>query len=162
MKSNGPESRFVKADRLIEENKIQEASALLEELIVSHPGFGRAYNHLAFIYETKLKDYVKAEELYKQAMELSPEYPAVYLNYAILLSTLERFEEKKVILDKAITIPGINKSKVFNEYGILHEMGGEYEQAIYYYKAAIQKAYSEKDIEAYKGNISRVEQKMDV
>ncbi|MCB9235430.1 MAG: tetratricopeptide repeat protein [Bacteroidia bacterium] len=162
MNSNGPESLFVQADRLIEENKSQEAMAILQEILHEHPGFGRAYNHLAFIYETKLRDYVRAEENYRKCLELSPDYPAVYLNYAILLSGQERFDEVKVLLEKAMDVPGMNKSKVYNEYGIMHEMGGDLEQAIYYYKAAIQKAFSEKEIEAYQNNISRVRKKMEV
>jgi hypothetical protein len=57
-------------------------------------------------------------------------YPAVYYNYAVLLSTLRRHDNLKVLLDKAITIPGITLSTIDNEYAILFEQQSNLDLAI--------------------------------
>jgi hypothetical protein len=45
---------FLRADDLIRDNKISEALKLLESIILEDPGFGKAHNHIGWIYETKL------------------------------------------------------------------------------------------------------------
>ena len=49
------EEKFLKADRLISENKISEAAHLLEEILHEAPDLGKAHNHLGWLYETKFK-----------------------------------------------------------------------------------------------------------
>ena len=61
-------------------------------------------------------------------------YPSVYYNYAILLSTLGKWEELKSLLDTAMNIPGITKSTIYNEYAIMYEQQGELDKAIEHYK----------------------------
>ena len=87
------EDLFLEADRLISEQKIGEAFSKLESITQEMPTFGKAYNHIGWIYETKYKDYPNAEKYYKLAIENSPEYLAAYYNYAIVLSTLKKWDE---------------------------------------------------------------------
>lgn len=154
-----PEAMFYEADLLIEQGKVNEAASLLHELLEKYPSFGRACNHLGYIYETKYRDFAKAEYYYKRCLELSPEYPAAYLNYSIFLSNLEQFDELKKVLDKALSCPGINKGKVWSEYGIMYEIQGNFDQAIDAFKQAIRYSFAESDIEKYKNAIQRVRDK---
>ena len=59
---------FFEADALIAQGKITEAISTLEAILVEDASFGKAYNHLGWIYETKFKDYAKAEEFYKKCL----------------------------------------------------------------------------------------------
>ncbi|MEZ4874538.1 MAG: hypothetical protein R2793_03580 [Flavobacteriaceae bacterium] len=113
-----------------------EATNKLEKIISIDPNFGKAYNHMGYLYEVKFKDYEKGETLYKLCLEKSPVYPAVYYNYSILLSTLGKWEDLKELLDQAMNIPGITKSTIYNEYAIMYEQMGDLDKAIENYRQA--------------------------
>ncbi len=147
------------ADQLIKDNKIEEAVAILESIIRDNPTFGKAHNHLGFIYETKIKNYTKAEEHYKLAYQHSPDYCAIYYNYAILLSNLKRFDELKALLTKAETVVGINKSTINNEWAILHESEGNIDLAIEHYKKVIASTFDNKTLEIAISSVERCNRK---
>lgn len=153
---DGPEAMFYEADLMIERGKITEATRLLMELIEKFPAFGRAYNHLGYIYETKFRDITRAEAYYKKALELAPDYPGAYLNFSILLSNQERWDDLKQLLTKALSCPGIHKGKIHSEFGIMHEIRGEFDAAVESFKAAIRYSFTEAEVETYKAAIRRV------
>ncbi|MCS6821745.1 MAG: hypothetical protein NZ551_07735 [Microscillaceae bacterium] len=153
---------FFKADNEIKDGLIVEAFDTLTYIIERDTEYGKAYNHLGWIYETKYKDYKKAEECYKLALKYAPEYTAVYLNYAIVLSTLEKFEELEQLLAKALQVPGINKSKIYNEYGIMYEMQQKFDKAIEYYKKSIAFSLNNDDMRIAQESIQRCQTKMDI
>ncbi|MCX7943910.1 MAG: hypothetical protein N2746_05315 [Deltaproteobacteria bacterium] len=153
---------FFDADEKIKNGKIVEARDILIDLITKSPEYGRAYNHLGWLYETKFKDFVVAESYYKKALELVPNYPATYINYSIFLSNLGRFDELEELLNRAISVPGISKDRVYNEFGIMYELKGEFLKAIEYYKKAIYASLSEKDINLYREAIDRCNLKKEI
>lgn len=150
---------FYRADNEIKDGLIGEAIDTLTHIIRQDAQFGKAYNHLGWIYETKEKDYQKAEECYRLALKYAPEYTPVYLNYAILLSTLKRYTELEEHLDRSLTVPGINESKIWNEKGIMYELQGRYGQAIEAYKKSIQLSLANDDIERFESSILRCKKK---
>ena len=154
-----PEEYFFEADRRINADQVNEAFSLLRELTSRFPDYGRAYNHLGFLYETKYRDPAKAEDCYKRCLELSPDYPALFLNYAILLNNQNRWDDLESLLEQALQVPGINKAKVHNEYAIMREVQGNFDSAIAKYRQAIQFSFADSDIAAYEASIKRVEQK---
>ena len=85
------EELFIQADRLLGENATLEAVEKLSQILKRNPRFGKAYNHLGWVYETKYKNSQRAEEYYKAAIAYAPNYNAVYLNYCYLLSNAARF-----------------------------------------------------------------------
>lgn len=146
---------FFEADNLIKDNLIGDAHAKLMTIVQRNPRYGRAYNHLGWLFETKYKDLNKAEEYYQKALENSPEYIPIYLNYAICLSTMGKFDKLKKFLDDALLVPGVNKSQLNNEYGIMYEMQGDFEKAISYYQTAINQSLNNNDIGIYQESIDR-------
>jgi tetratricopeptide (TPR) repeat protein len=156
------EELFAQADRLLNEGVIIEAVEKLSQIVKRNPRFGKAYNHLGWLYETKYKNYARAEEYYKAAIQYAPHYNASYLNYAYFLSNLGRFDELKAHLDRVAQIPGIAKDTVANEYAIMYEMQGNLQQAMdYYQKAAIVTLDSAK-LDKYKEGIDRCRKKLDI
>lgn len=156
------EELFAQADRLLNEGVIMEAVEKLSQIVKRNPRFGKAYNHLGWLYETKYKNYARAEEYYKAAMQYAPHYNASYLNYAYFLSNLGRFDELKTHLDRVAQIPGIAKDTVANEYAIMYEMQGNLQQAMdYYQKAAIVTLDSTK-LDKYKEGIDRCRKKLEI
>lgn len=156
------EKLFVEADQDIKDGLIAEAFDKLVYIIEQETEYGKAYNHLGWIYETKYKNYAKAEECYRLSLKYAPDYSAVYLNYAILLSTLERFDELKDHLEGALKVRGVNKSKIWNEYGIMKELQGSYTEAINAYKKSIQYSLVNDDIDRYQKSIDRCKRKDEI
>jgi len=153
---------FFQADNDIKDGLITEAFDKLQYILEQDTEYGRAYNHLGWIYETKYKNYPKAEECYRLALKYAPDYIAVYLNFAILLSTLEKWDELVKVLDAALQVQGINKPKIWNEYGIMYEMKGEFDQAIEAYKKSIQTSLINEDIDRYQESIDRCKKKAEL
>jgi tetratricopeptide (TPR) repeat protein len=153
------EEKFLLADRLINENQLKEAAQLLDEILAEAPDFGKAHNHMGWLHETKFKNYAKAEEHYRLALKFSPEYPAAYYNSAYLLSSLRKFDELENLLNQAIKVPGINYATIYNEFALLREMQGKWDDAIYYYKLYIQNSFDGKSIDTAADAIKRCERK---
>lgn len=154
------EELFNQADLDIKDGYYESAFKRLEEILVEDPLFGKAYNHMGWMYETKLKDYRKAEEFYKKALETAPDYHPVYTNYSILLSTLGKYDELKLLLDRALTVPSIDKANVFNEYGIMYEQMKEYNKAIEYYKQCAELTLSKDTLNRAMESIERCRLKL--
>jgi tetratricopeptide (TPR) repeat protein len=132
---------------------------MLEDILAEAPDFGKAHNHLGWLYETKFKNFSRAEEHYKLAIKFSPDYPAAYYNYCYCLSTLRKFDELERVLEAAIKVPGINYATIYNEYGLLREIQGKLDDAIHYFKLHIQNSFDSKSIETATESIRRCERK---
>jgi tetratricopeptide (TPR) repeat protein len=149
------EDLFYQADLDIKDGYFTEAVKKLEEILHQDPDFGKAYNHLGWLHETQFRNLEKAEDFYKLAVAKSPTYPAAYYNYAILLSTLERFDDLDNLLKKALEVKGIEKAKIYNEYGIMFEQIGEYEKAIRFYTDAAKSTLNKDMLNTAKDSIER-------
>jgi len=153
---------FFEADQLIKDQRISDAIIKLNEILAEAPDYGRAHNHLGWIYETKYKEYNKAYEHYRLALKFSPEYVSVYYNYAILLSTMRKFDELEKLLEQAIKVPGINFATIYNEYAIMYEGQGKLDDAIHHYKLYAQNLYDTKLIEGAVESINRCKRKKEI
>lgn len=156
------EEMFANADRLLNEGVLREAVEVLSQIIKRNPHFGKAYNHLGWVFETRYKNAEKAEEYYKAAMKFSPNYNASYLNYCYLLSNQQRFDELKEHLDRLSERQGIAKDTIENEYAVMYEMRGELEKASDHYRRAAMITLDTAKLSKYKEAIERCRQKLDL
>ena len=153
---------FAQADKLLNDGVITEAVEKLSQILRRNPRFGKAYNHLGWVYETKYKNLERAEEYYKAAMQFAPHYNASYLNYSYFLSNLGRFDELKAHLDRVSNIPGIAKDTIANEYAIMNEMQGNLQEAIDFYQKAAIVTLDITKLDKYKESIERCRRKMEI
>lgn len=156
------EELFADADKLLNEGVVMEAVEKLSQILKRNPRFGKAYNHLGWVYETKYKNTARAEEYYKAAMQYAPNYNAAFLNYSYFLSNLGRFEELKTHLDKISALEGIAKDTVYNEYAIMYEMQGNSQTAIDFYQKAALVTLDTLKLDKYKDSIERCRKKLDI
>lgn len=156
------EEMLASANTDIKNNLYEKAENTLEEMIKLDPNFGKTYNHLGYLYEAKFKQYEKGETLYKLCLEKSPMYPAIYYNYAVLLSTLQKWDELKEVLDVAVNIPGVTKSSVYNEYAIMYESQGKLDLAIENYRNAGLNTLDQATLDRAKASIARCKSKKDL
>lgn len=151
--------RFMHADEIIKDNRISDAVKELQQIVREDPTFGRAYNHLGWIYHNKYQDLKNAEECYKLSLMHSPDYPPIYYNYAVLLSSTKAFDELKKLLGKALDFDGINLATIHNEYGIMHETEGNYSKAIESYNESIKNLFDVGQIDQRLASIERCKRK---
>lgn len=156
------ESKFRYADQLIADNELEEAKALLFSIIEEEPRFGKAYNHIGWLYETKEKRFREAEELYKKAMEFTPDYPAPYINYLYLLNTELRGKEAEEHILKAKNVVGINKISLWTEWAYMLEYTGRFEEAIEKYKEIVPMQNNIEKLDQLKSDIERVRKKSEM
>lgn len=159
LKKERLEAEFREVDQLIKVQEFITAKELLFRIIEEDPAFGKAYNHLAWIYETQEKRPREAEEYYKKAIELSPDYPASYLNYLYLLNTEMRGAEAEALLEKAKDIKGINSITLLNEWAYMLEYTGRFEEAIEKYRELIPRENDMNRMDKIKTDIERCRKK---
>lgn len=153
------EEYFLKVDQLFMEGDFPEGKEVLEEILSIEPDYGRAHNHLGWLYYAKFDDYIRAEYHLKLAIKYSPEYPNAWVNYVYLLNEINDTEKLLKVIPKALKVEGINKSTMFNELGRSCEINGFYDEAIKDYKLALKHCMSNNDIEIIESNINRAKKK---
>jgi tetratricopeptide (TPR) repeat protein len=154
------EEYFLKVEVLLGEGEFANGKKLLEEILDIEPGYGRAHNHLGWIYYAKFDDYRKAEYHYRLSIKFAPEYPAGYINMSFLLVELKRYEDARSNAYVALEVPAINRSVIYNELGRIEEMLGNYKMAIHNYNEAIRLTMHSNETVAYNANFERAKAKM--
>jgi tetratricopeptide (TPR) repeat protein len=94
-----PDIRIRKARLLLQGNHYPEALQTLDETILTNPDVFEGY-HLKFSVLMQLKQYDKAEEVLKTAMELFPKDPGFAVDKVSLLTELKKFDEAFAVLDQ--------------------------------------------------------------
>ena len=155
------DSEFDRADDLIAQDLIEEGKAVLNSILEEDPKYGKAHNHLGWIYKTKENNGKLAENHYKMAIEFSPEYGASYINYAYLLSEEKRYPELEQILKTAETIENVNKSNLSREWAYFFEDTRQFHKAIEKYKEYALSLYDNNLIDKAKESILRCKQKLE-
>lgn len=157
------ENQFIKADSLISDGNIADGKELLEEILSQYPDFGKAHNHLGWIYYNKLSNYDKGIYHYKLAMKFEPKYPAPYLNYTYLLIDIGRYEEAKQHIKFTMqTLENFDAPSFNSELGRMAEYEGQYIAAYNYYKLAQKNALNPNFIDNMNTNMKRVKDKMSI
>ncbi len=121
-------------DKLTLQN-CEEALVLVQKQLQSGKDLHLAFNQLGAIYGI-LKQYAKAEEYFKQAISLKPNFAAPYLNLGIIYNTQTEYVKSAEYFEKALQMDD-NNSNVHYNYAIALQENGEINKAIEYYKTAI-------------------------
>jgi tetratricopeptide (TPR) repeat protein len=156
------ETMLAQAALLIKEKQSQESVELLLKILKLNPQFGKAYNHLGYIYEKDFTDYANAEECYKKSMQYEPTYSPPYTHYARLLSTCKRFDELKAHLDIALKIPTVPDEEIYFEYALMYEAQQNPEAAMNYYVKAAMMTLDTKRVTYVQESIDRCKAKLEL
>ena len=157
------ENQFIKADGLISDGNIAEAKEILEDILSQYPDFGKAHNHLGWIYYNKLSNYDKGIYHYKLAMKFDPKYPAPYLNYTYLLVDIGKYDEAKKHIEFSFsTLENIDNASFNCELGRIAEFEDDYVSSYKFYTKAKKCAMNPQFIENMDSNNRRVYDKMSI
>jgi tetratricopeptide (TPR) repeat protein len=155
------ENLFLEVGKAIDDRDLAGAKELLEELLSIDPGYGRAHNHLGWIYETKIKDFDKAKRHYELALKFCNQtYPVVYVNYTYLLIEFGQLDQAEQIIEEGLSIEGADKATLIYQQGKIAEHRQNYVKAYKTYLKAQQMNFN-KDFHGVLANeIGRIQMKM--
>ncbi|HFK5553928.1 TPA: hypothetical protein ACGZ9Q_001986 [Elizabethkingia anophelis] len=156
------DAEFERADDLISQNLNEEAKAVLNNILLEDPKYGKAHNHLGWLLKNKENEVGAAEKHYKLAIEFTPQYGPSYLNYAYLLLEAKRYDDLQEILTNAESVEDVNKSDLAREWAYYYEDTRQYEKAIEKYKEYALTLYDNSYIERAKENIERCKMKIEI
>lgn len=150
---------LIGAEAILQRGNMKEAYLAFEQIKAQYPLFAPVHNHLAWYSAFYLSDYTRAEKEYHKAIKLDPNYPHTWFNYASMLVNLEQYSKAIKLLEQACGIATVNKARVYNELGRIHELTGCFDQAIECYRKAIQQVYSAGELDEYENDLKRCQHK---
>lgn len=153
------ERYILDAEKAFEEKNFMEGMRLLQEALLEDPNYGKAHNHMGWVYLFQLNDWVKAELHLNLALKYAPTFNAPYIHMSYLLFEKGKFDELKALLKKAEDMGIISRSFIYNEFGRMNETRGKLRKAVKDYKAAIRNSFNDAEINVYKDNIRRCRDK---
>lgn len=155
------ENLFLEVGKAIDERDISGAKDLLEEILTIDPGYGRAHNHLGWIYETKIKDFDRAKQHYSLAIKFCKgTYPVAYVNYGYLLIEFGHLEEAEIVIEEGLKVKGADKSTLHYQKGKIAEHRQQYKKTLAFYKQAQQLSFNKDFHSLLINEINRVKSKM--
>jgi len=156
------EDLYLESDQAIKNGVYVEAKNLLENILSEEPNYRLAHNSLGWIYRTQFDDYATAENHYLAAIRFCPEYPHAYWNYIFLLTDMERFDELEAMLYRCLKVAMINKAQIHSQFGLMHELQEQYQQAIGSYETAMRISVNDEKIDEYRKSIGRCQVKLEM
>jgi len=159
MKFQELEQFVLDAEKAFEQGFYLEGKAYLESALTEEPTYGKAHNHLGWLYLVRLDDIEKAERHLKLALKYSQTYSAPYIHLIGLLFETKRLEEHGYLIAEAMKVPGISKTFLYAEKGKAFEVKGKYTQAIKWYRKAIRWSMEESEITAVRNYMRRAKSK---
>jgi len=159
MKFQELEQYVLNAEKAFEQERYMEGKDYLESALAEEPTYGKAHNHLGWLYLFQLNDFEKAERHLNLALKYSPKYSAAYVHMIYLLFESKRLEEYENLIEAAMKVPGVRKSFLYSEKGKALEVKGKYTQAIKWYRKAIRWSMEEYEISTIRENMRRARSK---
>ncbi len=104
--------------------------------IKKYPQYAKSYNDVAIYYSSCQNDQEKALGYCKKAVELEPTKIEYLLNLSYRLRDLERYQEAIKVLQDALKLS--QNERVFTALGFIYYALKEYEQALVYYRKALE------------------------
>lgn len=156
------EEIYLEAEADIKNSNFVEAFKKYESILYEEPSNGPTLNSLGWLYKTQLEDYPKAESYYKASIKANPLYPHPYINYATLLTDMERFDDLLKLLESSLKIRTLDKSLVYSKYGFMEELRLNFSEAIRYYERAILCSLHDDKIKDYQQHIDRCNHKLGI
>ncbi len=157
---NNAEDLFFEADNLINENNILEAKDLLLRLLNEYPDYGRAHNHLGWLYSVKFNNHTKAKKHLELALKFSPDYQGVYANYVYLLLEMNQYKELIDFGFKCANNGVADAGTIHNKMAQAYELEGNLLEAYKYYRLAVKGAINNQFVEELYASIHRLKSKM--
>lgn len=130
------EEKYLQAIEELNWGELPKALQYFNEIIVFDPDYARAYFQLGNIFQIHFKDYKTAGYYYKRCIELDPDFQEVYKPYLKLVITLKMHKLVKQVAEKALRVPGVCESHIYECLGLYAEQQQNFAEAANYFKKA--------------------------
>ncbi len=134
-KTSDVQERFLAAVQAEEAEEKQEAIRLYEEIIEIDPEYAAAYINLGTIY-FHLRQYARAEVMYRRATAADPSYVLAYFDLGNVLDELQRFEESILAYQQAIALSPHYADAHYN-LALAYERKGQHRQALCHWQTYV-------------------------
>ncbi|WP_448700186.1 tetratricopeptide repeat protein [Mucilaginibacter sp. AW1-3] len=134
---------------------------LLNEILAEDPSFVRAHYQIGKLYYYDLHDYQSAGYHFKLCTDLEPAFPDVYFHYISLLLFLNMERQLNAVGQKAITVPGVNASAIYNLMGLCAEKNRKLKEAMAFYHEGLMLVTANDKKTEIEENISRIRFKVE-
>ena len=156
------EELYLEAEADIRSNNFLEAFQKYENILYDEPGFAPAHNSMGWIYKSQFENHDKAEIHFRAAIKSDPLYPHPYFHLAALLMDMDRYRELEEHLEHCMEVYSIEKSWVFDRFGMMNELHSDFVKAIDYYHQAIISTMNNDKIKEFQSDIERCKVKMGI
>ena len=125
---------FQKGFALHQQNKLQEAKVIYEQILVLEPNYFNALQFLGLIF-AQTNQFSKSVNFLSKALEIKPNDADCWTNYGNILQELKRFDEAITCYDKALCIKQdaeiyYNRGSALKKLKRFEESIASYDQAI--------------------------------
>jgi len=146
--------KFNEAVALHQNNLLEQAKVLYEEVLKLNPHHSDALHLLGLIF-LSYKDFETSLELINQSIALNSQYATAYANRGVVLQELQRYEEALESYNSAIALNPNHADTYFKRGNVLRRVR-RYEEALASYVQALRINPNHADILFHCGNILHV------
>ncbi|PTQ93589.1 hypothetical protein C8P68_10851 [Mucilaginibacter yixingensis] len=133
---------------------------LLNEIIDTDAKYARAHYLLGKVHYNNTGDYQSAGYHYQTCLELEPSFPDAYVPYLRLLLFLNKHTLAQNVSSKALQVPGVQHSHVYEIMGQLAEKNNNWVKAARLFREALLSADDKEQVDDVQEHIERIELKI--
>ncbi len=127
---------LLKAMELEDQGRYKESMNLFNEVIKLLPDSGSAYYNRGKL-KRKMENHQDAISDYLIAISKSPNFSMAYVALGVSYTFLNKLDSAKIYYLKCMKIDPLNEMAYYNYADILVNNDGNYQEAVYYYKYAV-------------------------
>jgi tetratricopeptide (TPR) repeat protein len=147
------------AEQMIYNQQLDQAMAMMHELLYEEPGYGRLHNHLGWAHLYYTNDVEKAALHFKMAIKFDESFAAPYQHMGTLLMRNCKYIEAIHYFEQALTKGNANKVMLLENIGQAYELLKEYGNAIKTYKSAVLASVADQEVISLSAGIRRCRKK---
>jgi predicted Zn-dependent protease len=125
-----------KAEGLVYDYRVDEALAILNDLLYEEPGYAKLHNLIGWVYLYYANEPMKAEVHFKAAMKFDPTYAPPYLHLGWIYLARGVYVEALGYLEQGSVKASANKVAFMEYIGQAYELRGNIRKAIQSYVTA--------------------------
>jgi Tfp pilus assembly protein PilF len=154
------EEKYLQAMDELHYGETPKALHLLKEIIASDDTYARAYYSIGVIYHHHLKDFKAAGYYYQTSLALDEWFPDLYEDYLKLLVCLRLHKTIEQISARAMEVPGVRLTKIYETLGLYEEQRLNFDVAKQHYQKAALIAVADKEHGTLQDHLKRVSGKL--
>jgi len=153
------ERYITEAEKLFEDERIDDAERLLIDVLYDEPDFAKAHNHLGWLYLYKKENYKNSEMHLRYSLKFDPNYAPAYLHLGALFWKQNKLTEAAEMFKKGLSLEEADKGTFLEQLALLYEVEGQYSKAIRSLEKAILSSSSTWFVDSCKDSIKRIRKK---